>query len=74
MYPGLPSRLERELKQLYLDRVLKGNTESFQVIQHLHYEIKSHQENIFFVFYALKRALKFAIPLQYNLQRSLLVF
>lgn len=32
MYPGLQSRLERELKQLYLDRVLKGNTESFQVI------------------------------------------
>lgn len=31
MYPGLPSRLERELKQLYLDRVLKGNTEAFQV-------------------------------------------
>lgn len=30
MYPGLPSRLERELKQLYLDRVLKRNTESFQ--------------------------------------------
>ncbi|VDK46775.1 unnamed protein product [Anisakis simplex] len=30
MYPGLPSRLERELKQLYLDRVLKGNAESFQ--------------------------------------------
>uniref|UniRef100_A0A914WNG1 Actin-related protein 2 n=1 Tax=Plectus sambesii TaxID=2011161 RepID=A0A914WNG1_9BILA len=30
MYPGLPSRLERELKQLYLDRVLKGNTEAFQ--------------------------------------------
>ncbi|EDV29866.1 Actin-related protein 2 [Trichoplax sp. H2] len=26
MYPGLPSRLERELKQLYLERVLKGNT------------------------------------------------
>lgn len=30
MYPGLPSRLERELKQLYLERVLKGNTEAFQ--------------------------------------------
>ncbi|VDN27421.1 unnamed protein product [Gongylonema pulchrum] len=30
MYPGLQSRLERELKQLYLDRVLKGNTEAFQ--------------------------------------------
>ncbi|CAI9730253.1 actin-related protein 2 isoform X2 [Octopus vulgaris] len=26
MYPGLPSRLERELKQLYLERVLKGNS------------------------------------------------
>ena len=23
MYPGLPSRLEREMKQLYLERVLK---------------------------------------------------
>ena len=23
MYPGLPSRLEREIKQLYLERVLK---------------------------------------------------
>uniref|UniRef100_A0A914DI03 Actin-related protein 2 n=1 Tax=Acrobeloides nanus TaxID=290746 RepID=A0A914DI03_9BILA len=30
MYPGLPSRLERELKQLYLDRVLRGNTDAFQ--------------------------------------------
>eukprot|EP01006_Ploeotia_vitrea_P035636 TRINITY_DN65915_c11_g7_i1.p1 TRINITY_DN65915_c11_g7~~TRINITY_DN65915_c11_g7_i1.p1 ORF type:complete len:387 (+),score=225.82 TRINITY_DN65915_c11_g7_i1:152-1312(+) len=26
MYPGLPSRLEKELKQLYLDRILKGDT------------------------------------------------
>lgn len=26
MYPGLPSRLEREIKQLYLSRVLKGDT------------------------------------------------
>ncbi|CAB4069936.1 ACTR2 [Lepeophtheirus salmonis] len=26
MYPGLPSRLERELRQLYLERVLKGDT------------------------------------------------
>ncbi|CAK5024525.1 unnamed protein product [Meloidogyne enterolobii] len=30
MYPGLPSRLEREVKQLYLERILKGNTEAFQ--------------------------------------------
>ncbi|KAK2706894.1 actin-related protein 2 [Artemia franciscana] len=27
MYPGLPSRLEREVKQLYLERVLKGDAE-----------------------------------------------
>lgn len=27
MYPGLPSRLEREIKQLYLERVLKGDVE-----------------------------------------------
>lgn len=31
MYPGLPSRLERELKQLYLERVLKGDTEKLSV-------------------------------------------
>ena len=28
MYPGLPSRLEREIKQLYLARVLKGSWEA----------------------------------------------
>eukprot|EP00039_Didymoeca_costata_P018299 m.332965 g.332965 ORF g.332965 m.332965 type:complete len:393 (-) comp17036_c0_seq1:141-1319(-) len=28
MYPGLPSRLEREVKQLYLERTLKGKTEN----------------------------------------------
>lgn len=27
MYPGLPSRLERELRQLYLERVLKGDVD-----------------------------------------------
>lgn len=26
MYPGLPSRLEREIKQLYIERVLKNDT------------------------------------------------
>ena len=31
MYPGLPSRLEREIKQLYLERVLKGNSEKLSV-------------------------------------------
>nr|KAG5695943.1 hypothetical protein BaRGS_017524 [Batillaria attramentaria] len=31
MYPGLPSRLEREIKQLYLERVLKGDTTRLSV-------------------------------------------
>lgn len=31
MYPGLPSRLEREIKQLYLVRVLKGDTTKLSV-------------------------------------------
>lgn len=30
MYPGLPSRLEKELKQLYLNRVLNGDVERLQ--------------------------------------------
>ncbi|EGW08748.1 Actin-related protein 2 [Cricetulus griseus] len=28
MYPGLPSRLERELKQFFMERVLKGDVEN----------------------------------------------
>ena len=31
MYPGLPSRLEREIKQLYLAKVLKGDTAKLSV-------------------------------------------
>lgn len=31
MYPGLPSRLEREIKQLYLERVLKNDTSKLSV-------------------------------------------
>jgi len=31
MYPGLTSRLEREIKQLYLERILKGNEEKLSV-------------------------------------------
>jgi len=27
MYPGLPSRLEKEIRRLYLERVLRGNTQ-----------------------------------------------
>lgn len=31
MYPGLPSRLEREIKQLYLERILKGDAGNLSV-------------------------------------------
>jgi actin-related protein 2 len=31
MYPGLPSRLEKELKQLYLQRVAQGETSRLKV-------------------------------------------
>jgi len=31
MYPGLPSRLEKEMKQLYLTRVLNGDTSRLSV-------------------------------------------
>ena len=32
MYPGLPSRLEKEMKQLYLERVLKGDTSALSKV------------------------------------------
>lgn len=32
MYPGFASRLEREITQLYLERVLKGDTQRLAVI------------------------------------------
>lgn len=31
MYPGLPSRLEKELKQLYLERVAEGDVSRLKV-------------------------------------------
>lgn len=31
MYPGLPSRLEKEMKQLYLAKVLNGDPERLSV-------------------------------------------
>lgn len=34
MYPGLPSRLEKELKQLWLTKVLGGNPERLNVSSH----------------------------------------
>ena len=35
MYPGLPSRLEKEMKQLYLTRVLNGDPSRLNVRSHL---------------------------------------
>ena len=35
MYPGLPSRLEKEMKQLYLTRVLNGDPSRLNVRVHL---------------------------------------
>lgn len=33
MYPGLPNRLEKELKQLYLTHILKGDVTGLNVCQ-----------------------------------------
>lgn len=44
MYPGLPSRLEREIKQLYLERVLKGDTQKLSVSQP-GYQVLCDEEN-----------------------------
>lgn len=33
MYPGLPSRLEKEIKALYLDKVLNGNKEGLKKLK-----------------------------------------
>ena len=32
MYPGFPSRLEKDMTKLYLDRVLKGDTSRLSVL------------------------------------------
>jgi actin-related protein 2 len=42
MYPGLPSRLEREIKQLYLERVLKGDTTKLGVGVESYQNVRSH--------------------------------
>ncbi|KAL6089840.1 hypothetical protein STEG23_033775 [Scotinomys teguina] len=46
MYPGLPSRLERELKQLYLERVLKGDVEKLSDLQQVAQTILTLQGQI----------------------------
>lgn len=44
MYPGLPSRLEKELKQLWLTRVLQGNPERLNVSFHISNALDTFEE------------------------------
>lgn len=52
MYPGLPSRLEREIKQLYLERVLNGDTEKLSV---------RTLKNIFMLYWRISKAIIYYI-------------
>lgn len=48
MYPGLTSRLEREIKQLYLERVLKGDTAKLSKFK-IRIEDPPRRENLVFL-------------------------
>jgi len=48
MFAGLSSRLEREIKQLYLERVLKGNTDSLSKFK-LRVEDQPYRKDIVFM-------------------------
>lgn len=44
MYPGLPSRLEKEMKQLYLTKVLNGDASRLKVcLAFVHLERKRQE-------------------------------
>lgn len=45
MYPGLPSRLEKEMKQLYLTRVLNGDASRLSVC-HVCFSSRSPFSNV----------------------------
>lgn len=45
MYPGLPSRLEKEMKQLYLTRVLNGDPSRLNVRLYLSFLPKPHTQS-----------------------------
>lgn len=53
MYPGLPSRLEREIKQLYLERVLKNDIEklSVRITSYQIHQTKNQKHNEFILFF-----------------------
>eukprot|EP00461_Guttulinopsis_vulgaris_P003878 UN03879 len=48
MYPGLPSRLEKEMKQLYLDEILKGDKDRLKKFQ-LKIEDPPRRKNMVFL-------------------------
>jgi len=48
MYPGLPSRLEKEIKNLYLDKVLKGKKEGLKKFK-IHIEDPPQRKHLVFL-------------------------
>jgi len=48
MFPGLPSRLEKEIKQLYLERTLQGDTSRLSKFK-LHIEDPPRRKNMVFL-------------------------
>jgi actin-related protein len=63
MYPGLPSRLEKEMKQLYLTRVLNGDASRLNVSpvsSSLHPRISLHGSPLY---YSLALTLKISLRL-----------
>ena len=50
MYPGFPTRLEREIKRLYLQRVLKGNKDGMKKLKsNLHIEDPPRRKHMVFL-------------------------
>ena len=50
MYPGFPTRLEREIKRLYLNKVLKGNKDGMKKLKSsLHIEDPPRRKHMVFL-------------------------
>lgn len=63
MYPGLPSRLEREIKQLYLERVLKNDIEKLSVsVKQSMFVSRFKQIIIFLPFFSQKFKIRIEDP------------
>ncbi len=67
MYPGLPSRIEKEMRELYLQRVLKGDTEKLSVSS-------SHFPNVEDFLNCLSILQKFKLRVMYPPRRKHMVF